>query len=236
MLRLSHFAAPAVVAAALFVGGGCAAERLADIPLTAAEVDEGKETVRYTAPHDGRVYIYDSTSGDMLYNGNVRRGQSVRVDAKENQILVDNQVAVERDLVNDHRFKVFFDRDENANTANAIIVPATPAPTNIQVQPAPAQPQYQQPAPRTNIQVNPAPAQPAQPAPRTNIQVQPGPSSSDGAGATIQVQPAPAPSSSSDQPRTTIQTDPNAGRTTVTTPDAKITTDPDTGRTTVQPR
>ena len=228
MFGFRHFAAPAVLGAALIIGGGCAAERHDDIPLTAAEVDEGKESVIYTAPYDGKVYVYDSTSGDMLYNGQLRRGQILKVDAKENEILVDNQVAVERDLVNDHRFKIFFDRDESAATASQVVIP--PQQTNIQVQPAQPQYQQQQTAPGTNIRVQPA--QPAEPAPRTNIQVQPAQPAPSEPQTNIQVQPAqPAPS----EPRTTIQTDPDA-RTTVTTPDAKVTTDPDTGRTTVQPR
>jgi hypothetical protein len=212
MFRFRHFAAPAVIGTALFLGGGCAHERHDDIPLSATEIGEGKESVFFNAPYDGRVYVYDATSDDMLYNGELRRGQMVKVDAKDNKILVDNQTAVERDLVNDHRFKIFFDKDENAATASQVIVPPSNN-TTIVTPAAPAGPAA-------------APAQTYDPnAPRTTIQVQPAPA-------------APAPSSS--EPRTTIQVQPApsdaAPKTTVTTPDAKITTDPNSGRTTVQPR
>ena len=196
MFRLSHFVAPAALGAALFIGG-CAAERHDDIPLSAAEVDEGRESVTYTAPWDGRVYVYDKNSGDMLYNGELRRGQTVQVDAKDNKILVDNQTAVERDLVNDHRFKIFFDRDENADLARQQVPPSqttivTPPPQQTTIQTAPQQPAQ----PQTTIQV--APQQPVQPAqPRTTVETSPG------AKTTVTT------------PDAKVTTDPESGRTTV---------------------
>ena len=192
MFRLSHFVAPAALGAALFIGG-CAAERHDDIPLSAAEVDEGRESVTYTAPWDGRVYVYDKNSGDMLYNGELRRGQTVQVDAKDNKILIDNQTAVERDLVNDHRFKIFFDRDENADLARQQMPPSqttivTPPPQQTTIQTAPQQQQ-----PQTTIQVNPQ--QPSQP--QTTIQT------------------APDQKTTVTTPDAKVTTDPNTGRTTV---------------------
>jgi hypothetical protein len=205
MFRFRHFAASAVVGAALAVGG-CAHERHEDIPLSAAEIGEGKESVFYNAPYDGRVYVYDATRDEMIYNGTLKKGQMVKVDAKDNKILIDNQTAVEKDLVNDHRYKIFFDKDENAATASETVPPQTtivaPAGARTSVTTDPN-------APRTTIQTDPN-------APRTTITTDPNP-------------PSP-------QPQTTIQTAPNAGQTTVTTPDAKVTTDPNTGQTTVQPR
>jgi hypothetical protein len=215
MFRFRQFAAPAVLGAALLVG--CAHDRHEDIPLSATEIGEGKESVFFNAPYDGRVYVYDATADKMVYNGELKRGQMVKVDAKDNKILLDNQTAVERDLVNDHRFKIFFDKDENAATASQVIVPPSNN-TTIVTPAAPAAPA--------------APAQTYDPnAPRTTIQVQPTHTDSQ-PRTTIQTDPEPS--------RTTIQTSPpppvDSSRTTVTTPDAKITTDPESGRTTVQPR
>ena len=217
MFRFRHFAASAVVGATLAVGG-CAHERHEDIPLSAAEIGEGKESVFYNAPYDGRVYVYDATRDEMIYNGTLKRGQMVRVDAKNNKILVDNQTAVEKDLVNDHRFKIFFDKDENAATASEVVQPP-PAQTTIVTPPGARTSVTTDPnAPRTTIQTDPN-------APQTTIQTDP-----NAPRTTITTEPPPVP------PQTTIQTAPDGGRTTVTTPDAKVTTDPDTGRTTVQPR
>ena len=209
MIRFRHFAASAVIGAALAVGG-CAHERHEDIPLSAAEIGEGRESVFYNAPYDGRVYVYDATRNEMIYNGTLKRGQMVKVDAKDNKILIDNQTAVEKDLVNDHRYKIFFDKDENAATAAEVQTPP-PAQTTIVTPPGARTSVTTDPnAPRTTITTDPN-------APRTTITTDPNPPQQQ------------------QQPQTTIQTAPE-GRTTVTTPDAKVTTDPDTGRTTVQPR
>jgi hypothetical protein len=188
MFRLSHFAAPAVVAAALFVGG-CAHDRHDDIPLSATEIGEGKESVFFNAPYDGRVYVYDATANKMLYNGELRCGQVVKVDAKANKVLVDNQTAVERDLVNDHRFKIFFDRDENADAARHTAPPAQQ--TTIVTDPNARTTVTTDPnAPRTTITTDPN-------APKTTVET------SSGSRTTVTT------------PDATITTDPNSNRTTV---------------------
>ena len=206
MFCFRHFAASAIVGTAMVVGG-CAHERHEDIPLSAAEIGEGKESVFYNAPYDGRVYVYDATRDEMIYNGTLKRGQMVKVDAKDNKILIDNQTAVEKDLVNDHRYKIFFDKDEAATAKETI--PAQPQTTIVTPPGARTSVTTDPNAPRTTITTDPN-------APRTTITTDPNP-------------PSP-------QPQTTVQTAPNAGQTTVTTPDAKVTTDPNTGQTTVQPR
>ncbi len=214
MFRLSHFAAPAVLGAALLVGG-CAHDRHEDIPLSASEIGEGKESVFFNAPYDGRVYVYDATRDEMIYNGNLQRGQMIRVDAKKNRVLVDNQTAVEKDLVDDHRYKIFFDKDEAAVARETIppqttIVAPPGARTSVTTDPN---------APRTTVTTDPN-------APRTTITTDP-----NAPRTTITTDPnAPAV-----PPQTQIQTAPGE-KTTVTTPDAKITTDPNSGQTTVQPR
>lgn len=200
MFRLSHFAAPAVVAAALFVGG-CAHDRHDDIPLTAAEIGEGKESVFFNAPHDGRVYAYDATSGDMIYSGDVKRGQMLKVDAKENKVVLDNTTVTERDLVNDHRYKIFFDRDESADVAAHSVAPAAPAQTTIVTPPAA----------RTTVTTDPnapAPAVAPAPAPRTTVTTDPN-------APRTTIQTAPDARTTVTTPGATITTDPNTNQTTV---------------------
>jgi hypothetical protein len=116
MFRLSQIAAPAVLGAALILGTGCAADRHEDIPITASEIGEAREGVFWTAPERGNVYVYDATSGDMVYTGKLERGQTVRVDPKNDRVMVDNNTVTERDLLNDHRYKVFFDKGERLGT------------------------------------------------------------------------------------------------------------------------
>ena len=127
MIRLSHIAAPAVLTAAMFLGTGCASdEHPKDIPLSAQEIGTGREKVSYTAPYDGTVYVRDDTRKEIVYSGKVSKGQMVNVDAKHNQVLIDNQTATKQDMVNDHKYSIYFDedrdrehdRDRNARTSS----------------------------------------------------------------------------------------------------------------------
>src|SRR4051812_49199494 len=108
MLRFSHFAAPAVLGAALFVGGCASHDR--DMPGNAQMISEGRETVTATAPHDGTVYVYDDTSHKNVYTGRVNKDDVVRLDAKDNKVMLNSSTALNQDLVNDHRYQIYFDR------------------------------------------------------------------------------------------------------------------------------
>jgi hypothetical protein len=116
MFRLSHFAAPAVLGAALFVGG-CAQDR--DMPGNAQVMSEGRQTVSATAPHDGTVYVYDDTSHKTIYTGRVNKDDSIKLDAKDNKVMLNNQTALKQDLVNDHRYQILFERNESGDAMTA---------------------------------------------------------------------------------------------------------------------
>src|ERR1041385_2394631 len=96
MLRIIHFAAPAVVAAALFVGG-CTNEHK-DMPGNAQMMSEGRETVSATAPHDGTVYVYDDSSHKTVYTSRVIKGDNLKVEAKENRIMLNDHTALQQNL------------------------------------------------------------------------------------------------------------------------------------------
>src|SRR4029079_16189982 len=108
MIRLSQFAASAAIGTALIVGiAGCSHERGDEIPTSASEISSGKESVTATAPHDGMVYIWDKNANKELYTARVNKGDTVRVDAKQNKIFLNNQLITKRDdLINDHTYKV----------------------------------------------------------------------------------------------------------------------------------
>jgi hypothetical protein len=224
MTRFSQIAAPAILGAALMVGAqGCAHES-PPVAGTHNMLSEGRRTVSATAPNDGIVFIYDDTANKNVYSGRVKSGDRIRLDAEENKVMLNDNVALQQDLLNDHRYQIFFDKQEMTEadmakyrqpTNNTTIVtpqqqPA-PAGTYAQpaqpatVQPAPVQQPYQTTTPQTttppaaaNIYVQPAaPAQPAAP-------VQP---------AQPAIPPAPAPASG----QTVVQPD----GTTVVTPPAR---------------
>ena len=190
MFRFRQFAAPAVLGAALLVGSGCAHERHEDIPLSASEIGEGKEQVFFNAPYDGKVYVYDATRDEMIYNGELKRGQMIKVDAKKNRVLVDNQTAVDKDLVDDHRYKIFFDKDEAA-TAKETIPPQTTIVTP--------------PGARTSVTTDPN-------APRTTITTDP---NAPAVPPQTQIQTAPGSKTTVTTPDAKVTTDPNTGQTTV---------------------
>ena len=112
MFRFSQIAAPAVLGTGLLVGvAGCRNDR-DTIPADATMISSGSEEVTAVAPNDGTVYVFDDTSNRTVYVGRVRKGDSVRVDAKDDKVMFDGKTAVERELWDDHRYQVFFDRDE----------------------------------------------------------------------------------------------------------------------------
>jgi hypothetical protein len=118
MFRLSQFAAPVVLGAAMIVGAGCAGqEHPQNIPLNAREIGEAKEMVSYTAPDDGTIYVQDATAHKLIYSGQVKKGQMVSVNAKENQVMVDNQLATKTDLLNDHKYALYFQPSSEAEKA-----------------------------------------------------------------------------------------------------------------------
>ena len=119
MFRFSHIAAPAVLGAALLVGAqGCAGDRK-DMPGNAQMMSEGRETVSATAPHDGTVYVYDDSSHKSVYSGRVNKGDNIKLDARGNRVMLNDHVATEKDLVNDHRYQIYFDRNEAGDAINA---------------------------------------------------------------------------------------------------------------------
>jgi hypothetical protein len=114
MIRLSHFAAPVALGAVLFIGAqGCSHEHPDEVPSSAAQLSAGKEDISATAPKDGMVYVYDITANKPLYVANVKQGDQIRVDAKHNQLVLNDKIITKRDdLPDGHRYKIFFDRTE----------------------------------------------------------------------------------------------------------------------------
>jgi hypothetical protein len=169
MIRVSHFAAPAIVGAALLVGAGCSHEdRPESVSSNAMVLSEGHKSVSAVAPHDGTVSVWDDTANKIVYTGRVEKGDDVKVDAKNNRVLFKDKVAVERDLTDDHNYKIYFDRSSEADAdvarhrQGATVIQSDNGSTVIQprsdgatiVQPAP------QPSNNTTIvQPPPAPAQ-----------------------------------------------------------------------------
>jgi hypothetical protein len=140
MIRISHFAAPAALGAALFLGAqGCSHEHPDAVPASATELSAGTNEVTATAPKDGTVYVYDITANRPLYVGNVNKGDSIRVDAKGDKLFLNDKIITKRDDLRDsHRYKIFFDRSEMDREQQRAIDRARANGQTTIVQPAPA--------------------------------------------------------------------------------------------------
>ena len=80
------------------------------VPSTAMEVSAGTGNVVYRAADTGTVYVYDQNRGDLIYRGEVVRGQVVVVDTRADRVLVDNRPVVERvNLDGADRYQIYLD-------------------------------------------------------------------------------------------------------------------------------
>lgn len=116
MLNSRHFAG-ALMGVALTVGAvGCATTN-ENIPVNAQMVTSGNETIAYTAPHDGMVYVLDKNTNKLLYSGNILKGQAVSVDPtrKDRNIVIDNNAVTQQALNVGHTYQVYFTPDAHSD-------------------------------------------------------------------------------------------------------------------------
>jgi hypothetical protein len=215
MISIRQFAAAAVFGVAIVAAAGCASSdtRPDGIPLSAQELGSGREEVIFNAPNDGTVYVVDATRHETIYSGRVKKGDHLKVDAKNDKIFVNNVSIKDEDLLADHKFKVYFEPSAEATASDSTTI--------IRTEPGAAQP-----AGGTVIQTDPNA--------RTTVTTDPNAPSA---------QPKTSVTTDPNTGKTTVTTDPNAPaatpppapRTTVTTPEgATITSDPNSGTTTIK--
>lgn len=109
MRAYSMLAAGAVAMAMMAVLPACQTVT-GKVPSTAMEVSAGRGNVTYRAADDGRVFVYNQNTGDMVYSGELRRGELLLLDTNGDRVLVDNRPVVERvNLDGGHRFQIFLD-------------------------------------------------------------------------------------------------------------------------------
>jgi hypothetical protein len=109
MHAFRHFAAP--VAALCISAGviGCSSEpKPEQVPVNAQLLVQGDQHLAYTAPQAGNVYVYDASDRTLLYSGRVEKGQSISIDPDEDKIMVDNRLALEKDIHAGNRHRIYF--------------------------------------------------------------------------------------------------------------------------------
>ena len=135
------FAAIAISAA------GCAHQTGPNVPPGAPSIATGSQDVAYTAPQDGRMYIQDDFDKRVVYSGQVRKGQTVRFDQRQDAVLLDGTVAAQGIRGGWHQHTMFFEaapQQAQPAAASAMGTTAAPAsnvlkvPVKVEVQTQPA--------------------------------------------------------------------------------------------------
>jgi len=81
------------------------------LPRNAEPVAQGTGELRWRAPSDGHLYVYDADDDRLLFEQRVRRGDDVDVSPERDRIMLDDRTVYERDLVRRHAHRIYFDRD-----------------------------------------------------------------------------------------------------------------------------
>lgn len=103
---------------------GCAKDRHEAIPETAMNVSEAQGDIKWTAPDDGEIYVYDPAQDELIYSGRIRKGETFSLEPEddEDKIRIDTQVVSTKDLKEGNKHKVFFkpasDRERAADLAS----------------------------------------------------------------------------------------------------------------------
>jgi len=109
MRKLRQYAAGVAVGLMAMAITGCA-DRPMTVPATANIMSEGNgDRVSFTANNYGRVYITDQADQRILYQGEVRPGDAVEVNAREDRLTVAGRTVFDKPLDDGHQFRIYFE-------------------------------------------------------------------------------------------------------------------------------
>jgi hypothetical protein len=109
MLKLRQYAAGAIVGFAALLSG--CADRPMSVPASASLMTEGNgDRITFRPTEYGRVYVTDQSDGDkIVYQGEVDRGETVELNAKDDRVTVAGRTVTERAMDSGHQYKIFFE-------------------------------------------------------------------------------------------------------------------------------
>ena len=64
----------------------------------------------WTSSRAGTVYVYDASSGGVVYQGHVDAEQDISVDPAGNQITIDGQPVQTNRLIKGHQYQIYFEQ------------------------------------------------------------------------------------------------------------------------------
>ena len=101
---------------------GCQHERHESIPASAQNVAESRDgDVRFTAPNNGEVYVYDVNKDELVYSGKIHKGETLELQREqdEDQIRLDSQVVSTGDLKEGNKYRIFYKPSEKSEAGMA---------------------------------------------------------------------------------------------------------------------
>jgi hypothetical protein len=119
MVKLRNASIVMMSSLGMFLAVGCAKERHDDIPQSARLMSENRGNIDFVAPDEGMVYVYDRSSGAMLYSGHIRNGEALRVEPRDDKITLNNRVVMDKQIRDNDDLKVFFQPDPGADVAGS---------------------------------------------------------------------------------------------------------------------
>jgi len=106
LARMTLTAALSLATAGLTAG--CLSDRSNVIPPQARLAAEGTQQLSYLAPRDGMAYVFNRNTNEVVYSGQLNKGQNIVVDSQQNRILADGRLVSENTLHNGDRYRIFF--------------------------------------------------------------------------------------------------------------------------------
>jgi hypothetical protein len=90
------------------LAGGCQYERSTAIPPVASVAAEGNGLLTYRAGNNGTVYLFNRNANEVVFTGQIQRGQAIVVDSTKNQVLLDDKIVAENTLRRGDTYRIFF--------------------------------------------------------------------------------------------------------------------------------
>ena len=107
----------AIAAAMAFSMAACESTQTAKVPTNAQKVASGNGTTDYRTADAGMLYIYDKTWNRIVYSGDVKPDQDVKVDTFKNAVIIDNRTVAEQlNLGGGDNFQFYLDPSSSTTT------------------------------------------------------------------------------------------------------------------------
>jgi hypothetical protein len=81
------------------------------IPRDAKEIDR----LRYEAGNDGRIFLYDVDEEEVVYSGQLRKGEKFVADPESDKLTIDGKRVGTTNLRAKRRYRLYFDRGATKN-------------------------------------------------------------------------------------------------------------------------